>query len=154
MRQLGHEAREYLENLKDEFSLKRLFVNEREATKQKEEETPLSGGDIIKCRQYFLESSNTKNLCDFTESNLFELIHSMIGRELTNRQRIHLMKDFNTSTRGIRSRSIVRMGKNTFNCDEFCKFLCDKKSPDWTRALVSKVLMLSRYASRRNSLVS
>ena len=101
MRQLGHEAREYLENLKDEFSLKRLFVNEREAKQQ--DEIPLSGGDIIKCRQYFLESSNTKNLCDFTESNLFELIHSMIGRELTNRQRIHLMKDFNTSTRGIRS---------------------------------------------------
>ena len=151
MRQLGHEAREYLENLKDEFSLKRLFVNEREA--KQEEEIPLSGGDIIKCRQYFLESSNTKNLCDFTESNLFELIHSMIGRELTNRQRIHLMKDFNTSTRGIRSRSIVRMGKNTFNCDEFCKFLCDKKSPDWTRG-IGESLMLSRYSSRRNSLVS
>ena len=57
MRQLGHEAREYLENLKDEFSLKRLFVNER--ARKQQEEISLSGGDIIKASKV-KESSNTK----------------------------------------------------------------------------------------------
>ena len=151
MRRLGRKAQEYLMKLRDEYSLKRLFVKEGE----ERHDTPLSGGDIIKCRQYFVESSNVKNLCEFTQMNLLELIHSLIGRELTNRQKIQLMKDFNTSKRGIRSRSIVMMGKNnSFNCGEFCKFLCDKNSPDWTRAFVSKILTLSQYSPRRSSLIS
>jgi len=155
LRQLGNEAHEYLENLRWEYSLKSLFLDEREGEKSQKEEEKLSGGDIIKCRQYFIESSSTKNLSDFTQSNLFALITTLIGHELTNRQKITLMETFNTSKRGIRSRSIVTTRKkNTFDCGEFCKFLCDENSPDWTRVFVRKVLMLSRYSTRRTSLVT